>query len=150
VNNITAEPINISAVVDSVKAPGAGAIDVFIGTTRDHSQGRKVIGLEYEAYVPMALKSMTELENQSRQRWNLHDINIVHRIGKVAVGEPSIVIAVSSAHRDEAFKACRFLIDQLKMVVPIWKREYYADGSVEWSLQTHEQEATNEKHEAHP
>jgi molybdopterin synthase catalytic subunit len=149
-NDITAEPINISAVVDSVKTPGAGAIDVFIGTTRDHSNGRKVVSLEYEAYVPMALKNMTEIENQSRQRWNLHDINIVHRIGKVAVGEPSIVIAVSSAHRDEAFQACRFLIDQLKMVVPIWKREYFADGSVEWSLQTHAQAAANEKHEAHP
>ena len=149
-NDITTNPIDVLAVVDSVKAHAAGAIDVFIGTTRDHSKGKKVVSLEYEAYVPMAMKSMTELENQARQRWNLHEINIVHRIGKVAVGEPSIVIAVSSAHRDEAFQACRFLIDQLKLVVPIWKREYFADGSVEWSLQTHEQPVTHESPQAHP
>jgi molybdopterin synthase catalytic subunit len=148
-NDITTEPINITRIVDSVKAPGVGAIDVFIGTTRDHSKGRKVISLAYEAYVPMALKSISEIETQARQRWNLHAINIVHRIGKVDVGEASIVIAVSSSHRDEAFKACRFLIDQLKMVVPIWKREFFADGSVEWSLQTHEQPVTDRRSETH-
>jgi len=142
--NITTEPINLTTVLDSVKAPGAGAIDVFMGTTRDNSKNRKVLGLEYEAYVPMALKSMAELEKQARQRWNLQEISIVHRIGRVDIGEPSVVIAVSSAHRDEAFTACRFLIDQLKLEVPIWKREFFADGSVEWSLQTHEQLITNE------
>lgn len=143
-NDITAEPINITAVIDSVKTSGAGAIDVFVGTTRDHSKGRAVSGLEYEAYVPMALKCMNEIESETRRQWNLHEINIVHRVGKVSIGEPSVVIAVSSAHRDEAFKACRFLIDQLKLVVPIWKREFFSDGSVEWSLQSHEQATTKE------
>ena len=143
-NDITAEPINITAVIDSVKTSGAGAIDVFVGTTRDHSKGRAVSSLEYEAYVPMALKCMNEIESETRRQWNLHEINIVHRVGKVSIGEPSVVIAVSSAHRDEAFKACRFLIDQLKLVVPIWKREFFSDGSVEWSLQSHEQATTKE------
>ena len=143
-NDITAEPINITAVIDSVKTSGAGAIDVFVGATRDHSKGRTVSGLEYEAYVPMALKCMNEIESETRRQWNLHEINIVHRVGKVSIGEPSVVIAVSSAHRDEAFKACRFLIDQLKLVVPIWKREFFSDGSVEWSLQSHEQATTKE------
>jgi len=144
-NDISASPIDVLAVVDSVKSPAVGAIDVFIGTTRNHSKGREVTSLEYEAYVPMALKNMTEIADTARQLWNLHEVSIVHRIGKVAIGEPSIVIAVSSSHRDEAFRACRFLIDQLKLRVPIWKREYFADGTFEWSLQTHEQFAATEK-----
>jgi molybdopterin synthase catalytic subunit len=143
-NDITSAAIDVSAIVDSVKASSAGAIDVFIGTTRDHSKGRAVTSLEYEAYLPMALKSMAAIEQQARKQWNLHEINIVHRIGRVEVGEPSVVIAVSSAHRDEAFKACRFLIDTLKREVPIWKREFFADGTVEWSLQSHEQQVVSE------
>ncbi len=139
-NSILSTPINTQEVIDSVGSNAAGAIDVFIGTTRDHSKGRGVTGLEYEAYIPMALKSMSELEQEAKERWNLHEINIVHRIGRVPIGEPSVVIAVSSAHRDEAFKACRYLIDRLKEVVPIWKREYFSDGTVEWSLQSHEGE----------
>ncbi len=145
--DIISAPINVTAVVDSVKGSGAGAIDVFIGTTRNHSKGRPVTSLEYEAYVPMAMKSMAEIEQQARKQWNLHGISIVHRIGKVDLGEPSVVIAVSSAHRDEAFKGCRFLIDTLKLEVPIWKREFFADGSVEWSLQTHEQHVVGENPE---
>jgi molybdopterin synthase catalytic subunit len=139
-NSIIADPIHTQDVIDSVASNAAGAIDVFIGTTRDHSKGRGVTGLEYEAYVPMALKSMDDLEKEARQRWNLHGINIVHRIGRVPIGEPSVVIAVSSPHRDEAFKACRYLIDRLKEVVPIWKREFFSDGSVEWSLQSHDEQ----------
>ena len=142
-NKIVSHPIDIQEVIKSVASDASGAIDVFIGTTRDHSKGRQVTGLEYEAYVPMATKSMDDIEQETRQRWNLHEINIVHRIGKVAIGEPSVVIAVSSAHRDEAFRACRHLIDRLKEVVPIWKREYFADGTVEWSQQSHEEQALN-------
>lgn len=138
-NNIVSEPIDIPAVIASVGTAGSGAIDVFVGTTRDNSRGRQVTSLEYEAYVPMAMKSMNDIEQETRKRWNVHEINIVHRIGKVAIGEPSVVIAVSSAHRDEAFKACRYLIDRLKEVVPIWKREYYADGTFEWSMHSHDE-----------
>ena len=140
-NNIVSEPIDITSVVDSVKTNGSGAIDVFVGTTRDNSKGRKVVALEYEAYVPMALKSIDSIEREARDRWNVHEINIVHRIGRVAIGEPSVVIAVSTAHRDEAFKACRYLIDRLKEVVPIWKREYFTDGTFEWSMHSHEQQS---------
>ena len=140
-NNIITEPIDVNAVLDSVKTNPSGAIDVFVGTTRDNSKGKAVTGLEYEAYVPMALKTIDSIEREARERWNLHEINIVHRIGRVGIGEASVVIAVSSAHRDEAFKACRFLIDRLKEIVPIWKREYYEDGSFEWSMVSHEQQA---------
>jgi molybdopterin synthase catalytic subunit len=138
-NRIVAEPIDVPSLADSVRHPSAGAIDLFVGTTRDHSKGRKVVGLEYEAYLPMALKCLGDIEREARRRWNLREIAIVHRIGKVSIGEASVVIAVSSDHRDEAFKACRYLIDRLKQVVPIWKKEFFADGSIEWSVQSHEQ-----------
>ncbi len=139
---ITTDPIDVSAVVNSVKADQAGGIDVFIGTTRDRSKGRSVVKLEYEAYIPMATKCLDEIAQEARRRWNLQATSIVHRVGMVAVGEASVVIAVSSAHRDEAFQACRFLIDRLKEVVPIWKREYFSDGAIEWSRQSHEQSPT--------
>ncbi len=140
-NSIITTPISIQEVTNAVASKASGAIDIFIGTTRDHSKGRGVTGLEYEAYVPMALKSLSDIEQEARQRWNVHEVNIVHRIGKVPIGEASVVIAVSSSHRDEAFKACRFLIDRLKEVVPIWKREFFSDGTVEWSMQVHEEQA---------
>jgi molybdopterin synthase catalytic subunit len=139
-NSITPKPINISSVIRAVEAPDAGAINVFIGTTRNHSHGKSVLSLEYEAYVPMALKLMEQVEREAAGRWNVNKIAVVHRIGLVNVGEPSVVIAVSSAHRDEAFQASRFLIDKLKEVVPIWKRECFADGTMEWSQQQHEQQ----------
>lgn len=136
---ITKSPIDLREVLASVVTPATGGINVFIGTTRDHSHGREVKALEYEAYEPMALKMMNEIADHAKQTWDVQKVSIVHRIGNVPIGESSIVIAVSAAHRDEAFRACRFLIDELKRVVPIWKREYFADGTVEWSQQTHEQ-----------
>jgi molybdopterin synthase catalytic subunit len=126
-------PIGTQEVVESVRTPESGGIDVFIGTTRNQSRGRGVSALEYEAYEPMALKIMELIEREACDRWPLQRVSIVHRLGRVEVGEASIVIAVSSAHRKEAFEACRFLIDRLKQDVPIWKREYLADGTVEWS-----------------
>jgi molybdopterin synthase catalytic subunit len=138
-NRITTDPIDVLTVIDSVKADTVGGIDVFIGTTRNHSKGREVVKLEYEAYIPMATKCLDDIEREARRRWNLHAISIVHRIGRVAIGEASVVIAVSSVHRDEAFQACRYLIDRLKEIVPIWKREFFTDGTVEWSQQSHEE-----------
>lgn len=135
---LTSLPIDIEAVIDCVKAPETGAVDVFIGTTRDQTAGRKVTALEYETYEPMALKVMERVAGEAGGRWSLGRIAIVHRIGRLNVGEASVIIAVSSAHRAEAFEACRFLIDKLKQEVPIWKREFFADGSVEWSGQTPE------------
>lgn len=141
-NEITIHPIDIQKIIDSVVTPESGGIDVFIGTTRNHSKHRAVLYLEYEAYEPMALKTMNQIEQEARSKWQLHKVAIVHRIGKVDVGEASVAIAVSSAHRKEAFEACRFLIDTLKQTVPIWKREYFADGNIEWSQTSH----TNVEH----
>lgn len=137
---ITKSAIDVQKVIESVVTPESGGIDVFLGTTRNHSKGRNVDLLEYEAYEPMALKIMNRIAEQARQTWEVQNVSLVHRVGKVPVGEASVVIAVSSAHRDEAFRACRFVIDELKRVVPIWKREYFDDGSVEWSQQSHEQQ----------
>jgi molybdopterin synthase catalytic subunit len=137
---ITDSPIDLQRVVASVANEEAGAVNVFIGTTRNHSNGRVVTLLEYEAYEPMAVKMMRQIAGIARERWDVHGVSIVHRIGAVPVGEASVVIAVASAHRREAFEACRFLIDELKRVVPIWKREHFADGTVEWSRHSHEQQ----------
>jgi molybdopterin synthase catalytic subunit len=136
---ITKEPIDLQSIVQAVITPASGGINVFVGTTRNHARGRDVDLLEYEAYEPMALRMMQRIVEDARGRWPLHAVAVVHRLGRVEVGEVSVAIAVSSAHRNEAFEACRFLIDELKRVVPIWKREYFSDGSVEWSQQTHEQ-----------
>jgi len=125
---IVQSPIDLSEVVSSVRSPEAGAIDIFIGTTRNHSDGKEVLSLEYEAYEPMALKLMEALVAEARQRWAVKRIAIVHRVGKVEIGEASVVIAVSAAHRQEAFEACRFAVDALKRDVPIWKKEVFRDG----------------------
>ncbi len=134
---ITKNKIDIEKVVQSVITPESGAVDVFIGTTRNHSRGKGVVKLEYEAYEQMAVKKMKQIENEVRDKWNIHNVAVVHRTGEVAIGESSVVIAVSSPHRDEAFSACRYIIDRLKEIVPIWKREFFKDGTVEWSKATH-------------
>jgi molybdopterin synthase catalytic subunit len=119
--------IDVVELLASVSVPEAGGIDMFLGTTRNHSKGKKVIRLEYEAYSPMALRMMSEIESEIRKRWN---ISVVHRIGVVPVMEASVAIAVSAAHRKEAFEACRYAIDELKKRVPIWKKEIFEDGEV--------------------
>ncbi|MEX0736975.1 MAG: molybdenum cofactor biosynthesis protein MoaE [Bacteroidota bacterium] len=138
--SLTTEPLEIQRVVASVETPEAGAIDIFIGTTRAHAHDRSVLWLEYEAYEPMALTMLERLAEVARTRWPVRNISLVHRLGRVNIGEASVIIAVSSAHRGEAFAACRFIIDELKKVVPIWKKEYFSDGTVEWSPQAHEQQ----------
>lgn len=128
--SIIDKPIDIQSVLASVQDPSAGGIDVFIGTTRDRSRQKKVICLEYEAYIPMATEWMERIAREASTRWDIIKISIVHRIGTVNIGEASVVIAVSAVHRSEAFEACRFLIDSLKREVPIWKKEYFEDGEV--------------------
>jgi molybdopterin synthase catalytic subunit len=130
---ITKSRIDVQGILDSVISAESGGVDVFLGTTRNHSGNRGVVSLKYEAYEPMALKVMNRLEEEARTRWPLNGVAMVHRLGVVGLCEASVVIAVSSAHRHEAFEACRFLIDQLKMDVPIWKSEHFVDGSVERS-----------------
>ena len=127
---IIGEAIDIQSVLRSVQDPFAGGIDIFIGTTRNHSQGKQVLSLEYETYRPMALKLMHRIAEEATARWALSKISLVHRVGRLEIGEASVVVAVSSAHRKEAFEACRYTIDSLKKDVPIWKKEYFTDGEV--------------------
>ena len=128
--SIVETTIDTDAVLRSVEDPAAGGIDLFIGTTRNHSSGKDVVYLEYEAYRPMALRQMEEIAAHVDRSWEIKHISMVHRIGRVEIGEASVVIAVSSVHRKEAFEACRHAIDVLKRDVPIWKKEFFADGSV--------------------
>ena len=122
--------IDVQQVTAAVAHPSAGAIATFIGTTRDHNDGRNVTCLEYEAYPAMAVTEMRRIGDTARERWPIQAIAIAHRIGVVPIGEASVVIAVSSAHRVAAFEACHFAIDRLKEVVPIWKKEHFDGGEV--------------------
>jgi molybdopterin synthase catalytic subunit len=130
------ERIDLAALEREVAHPAAGAIVSFNGTTRNDNVGRKVLRLEYEAYEPMALAEMRKLAREAGHRWKIVRIAITHRIGIVEIGETSVAIAVSAPHRAEAFDACRFAIDRLKEIVPIWKKEYFEGGEVWIGCQT--------------
>ncbi len=123
-------PIRGSEIVALLKAPEDGAVVVFDGIVRNHSAGRPTLYLDYEAYEPMALAKMREIGTEIRQKFPIDRIAMVHRLGRLEIGETSVFIAISSPHRHAAFDACRFAIDSLKRTVPIWKKEYFADGSV--------------------
>ena len=123
-------PIDLNTLVAKVASPGAGGIATFLGVVRDNSQGRKVLYLYYEAYPPMAVKEMARVEAAVRERWEIDSIAIIHRIGRLEIGEASVAIAVSSPHRREAIEACHFAIDRLKQTVPVWKKEYWEGGEV--------------------
>lgn len=128
---IVDHPIDAAAVTAAVADPATGATCTFLGTTRDHHDGRRVVELEYEAYPEMAVAEMRKIGAEAARRWPIARIAIVHRVGVVPIGEASVVIAVSSAHRVAAFAACHFAIDRLKEVVPIWKKERF-DGGEAW------------------
>ena len=131
---ITEKPLDAGAVTEFVTAPAAGGITVFLGTTRAESgsEGQPLAALDYDAYADMARKQMAELAARARKKWPVERLAIVHRTGRVNVGEPSVVIGVSTGHRAEAFDACRWIIDTLKAEVAIWKKEVWRDGSVSW------------------
>ena len=129
---ITEAPIEFAAVAERVRSDLAGAVCVFLGTVREMTGERRTASLEYEAYPVMAARKMEELESEARRRWPIIEIVIVHRVGHLDLGEISVAVAVSTAHRGHAFEACRWLIDTLKEVVPIWKKELWADGTEEW------------------
>ncbi len=129
---ITAEPIDHAAVTERVRSERAGAVCSFLGTVREMTGDRRTLALDYEAYPVMAEKKMAELEAEARQRWPVIELALVHRVGHLELGDVSVVVAVSCPHRDQAFEVCRWLIDTLKEVVPIWKKELWADGSEEW------------------
>jgi len=135
------EPIAPGELLESLKAPEDGAMVVFDGFVRNNFKGGKTLYLEYEAYEPMAYAKMREIVAQMRERFAIHRIAMVHRLGRLEIGETSVWIAVSAAHRGAAFEACRYAIDTLKRAVPIWKKEYFAGGAVWADGETPSQEA---------
>lgn len=124
------QPSQVRELLENLKAPEDGAVVVFDGFVRNNFKGRRTLYLEYEAYEPMALAKMREIGAQIRAQFPIHRLAIVHRLGRIEVGETSVWIAVCSAHRAAAFDACRYAIDTLKRTVPIWKKEFFADGAV--------------------
>jgi molybdopterin synthase catalytic subunit len=126
---VTEETIDAVAVAETVRHDEAGAVIVFEGVTRNHHEGRRVVRLEYEAYASMAQTHMQDIARRACSQWPDIRMAMVHRVGVVAIGEASVVIAVSAPHRDQAYAASRFAIDELKATVPIWKKEVYDDGS---------------------
>ena len=129
---IVTEPIRTAAILGAIKAGGDGAVCVFDGIVRDNTRGRQTLHLDYEAYQAMALKQMHVLRSDAITNFKVRDVAIVHRLGRLVVGETSVLIVVASAHRGAAFDACRWVIDTLKKTVPIWKHEQFVDGAV-WS-----------------
>jgi MoaE-MoaD fusion protein len=127
---IVREPIATQAVLSALKRPEDGAAIVFEGVVRNHTRGRRTLYLDYEAYELMALKQMEGLAEQARERFGVGGVSILHRLGRLEIGETSVLIVVASAHRGAAFDACRWIIDTLKKTVPIWKKEYFEDGAV--------------------
>jgi len=120
---LTRDPIDFTAAMEAVRSPHCGAVALFLGTVRDITGDEVTEHLEYEAYPPMAEKKMAEIEAEARSRWTLGEVALVHRTGRLGVGEISVAVAVSAPHRAAAFEACRFAIDTLKEVVPIWKKD---------------------------
>ena len=128
--SIVREKIDAQAVIAAIKRPDDGAVAVFEGIVRNHSRNRRTLYLDYEAYEPMALKQLEELAERALTQFAVREVAIVHRLGRLEIGETSVLIVVASAHRGAAFEACRWLIDTLKKTVPIWKKEYFEDGAV--------------------
>jgi MoaE-MoaD fusion protein len=127
---VTRDPISASELARQLCAPEDGAVVVFEGVVRNHSRGHATLYLEYEAYEPMAVRKMEELGCEARQKFAIDGIGMVHRLGRLEIGETSVAIIVTSEHRRAAFAACQYAIDRLKQIVPIWKKEYFADGAV--------------------
>jgi molybdopterin synthase catalytic subunit len=127
---IVREEIDAEAVIAATKRPEDGAAVVFDGVVRDNTRGRRTLYLDYEAYEKMALKQMGGLAEEARSRFGVRQVALVHRLGRLEIGETSVLIVVASAHREPAFEACRWIIDTLKKTVPIWKKEYFEDGAV--------------------
>ena len=125
---LTREPIDVAGLGRA--SPADGAACTFVGVVRDHNAGRRVLRLEYEAFEEMALPLMEEIAAEAKRRFAVTDVSLVHRLGLLEIGDASVAVAVFAPHRGAAFDACRYAIDTLKATVPIWKKEYYADGEV--------------------
>ncbi len=129
---LTYELIDYHALTEQVRRNDCGGVVLFLGTVRDLTDGKTTVALDYEAYAGMAEKKMAEIEADTRRRWPVGEMAMIHRLGHLEVGEVSVAVAVSCPHRSQAFEACRHAIDRLKELVPIWKKENWADGSSEW------------------
>jgi molybdopterin synthase catalytic subunit len=124
--------IDVAALITEASRPDCGAVSLFIGNSRDHNEGRKVTRLEYEAYEPMALPALERLEREACARFAIASCRIVHRLGEVPIAEASVAVVVAAAHRQPAFDACQWAMNELKRSVPIWKKEFFAAGGEEW------------------
>jgi molybdopterin synthase catalytic subunit len=127
---ITSAPLSIEAVLRAVEGPGSGAVATFVGLVRDHNVGRRVLWLDYEAYAPLADKALALIVSEAEARWPGARAAIHHRTGRLEIGEASVVIAVATPHRADAFAACRYAIERIKQIVPIWKHEHFEGGEV--------------------
>ena len=130
--SLTHSPIDYHSLTESVRSPQSGAVVLFLGTVREMTAGRQTVALDYEAYPQMAEAKLAELESAARSRWPIDRVGVIHRLGRLELGEISVAVAVSCPHRKQAFEAGQFLIDELKVSVPIWKQENWGDGSTEW------------------
>lgn len=128
---LTDLPIDLGRLHAAVEAPDRGGVAAFVGLVRDHHQGRAVLRLDYSAYGPMAEAECGRIVAEAEGRWAVA-VALQHRVGALAIGDAAVAVVVASAHRDEAFAACRHVIEEVKRRVPVWKREYYADGTVAW------------------
>ena len=127
---ITSDALDLNALVRVVEAPGIGAVATFLGVVRDHNQGRRVLHLVYEAYEPLAERALRRIVAETLERWPSAVLAVHHRTGHLAIGEASVAIAAASPHRADAFAACRYAIERVKQIVPIWKHEYFEGGDV--------------------
>ena len=128
--HITDKLIDTESVTNSVRSDSNGAVITFLGTTRDTTAGRNVRYLEYEAYRPMADQTLKQIVNEINERWSIRDVAIAHRLGRLEIGDISLVVAVSAPHRKDAFLACQYSVDRIKQIVPIWKKEMFEDGEI--------------------
>ena len=131
---ITDEPIRVPDFLAARPPASCGAVASFVGIVRNHDHGRAVWKLYYESYRPMAEKRIQSIIEEARSRWPVEEIKVTHRVGWLGIGEVAIAVAVSSAHRAEAFAACEHVVEQIKHTVPIWKNEFFEDGTSEWVL----------------
>jgi len=134
---LTREPLDPEAVARTVEDPGNGAVVTFLGVTRNQTDGRGVLHLEYEAYPEMAAKMLGRIAQEVEARWDIRHYAIAHRFGRLEIGEVSLVVAMGSPHREEAFAACAYVVDRIKENVPIWKKEFFADGEVWVGMEGH-------------
>ena len=130
--DLTTDPINYAALVERARDPSSGAVVLFLGTVRDFSEGKSVASLDYETYPAMARQKLTEVVSSAEQRWPLRDAGVIHRHGHLKLGDIAVAVVTAAAHRGEAFAAGQWIMDSIKQVVPIWKRENWRDGETDW------------------